>query len=489
MIWTKDNLREVVREKLGDHKFIIVSHREPFAHQFAADGVKWIRPASGMTVALGPVMAASGGTWIAAGDGEADKEVVDEKNRVAVPPDDPKYTLRRVFLSREDKDEFYYGYSNEGLWPLCHIVHVRPIFRNEDWLAYQRVNRIFAETVVEELGGDRGLVFVQDYHFALLPKYLKEMRPDVVTAQFWHIPWPNPESLRVCPQAEELLWGLLGNDILGFHTRYHCLNFLDSVDRFLEVRVDRERLSVVKEGRETLVRPYPISIDFEAIGRLADSPEVQARVAGIRSDYRFRGRLLGVGIERVDYTKGILERFQAIDRLLEKSPSYQGRFVFLQLGPISRIQIPKYQEYNDAIYHAMIEINEKWRSRGWVPIHLQKTHLELPEVVAYFRAADFCLVSPLHDGMNLVAKEFVAARTDENGVLVLSEFAGSARELISALLIHPFDRDGFAEAIKAALEMPPEERADRMRKMRQAVQENNVYRWAGKIVSEMKKLA
>lgn len=489
MAWTKDNLKEVVRDKIGNHKLIVISNREPYIHSYGESGIVCGRPASGMTTALDPVMRACGGTWIATGSGEADWDVVDAKGRVPVPPWNPSYTLRRVPLTREEEDGYYYGFANEGLWPLCHNVYVRPTFRESDWAAYRSVNERFAEVVLEELAGDEGFVFIQDYHFALLPRFIKERRPEVVVAQFWHIPWPNPEAFRVCPQGEEILLGLLGNDILGFHIRNHGLNFLDCMDRFLEARIDRERLSVFKGGRETLVRPFPISIDFEHIDALGRAPAAADKAAAVRKDFRIKGRLLGVGVDRMDYTKGVLERFLAIDRLLRIHPEYVGRFVFVQLGPITRIHIPQYKAYNDEIYHAMVDINERWKSKDWQPIILHKTHFGIEDVVAYFRAADLCVVSSLHDGMNLVAKEFVAARSDERGALVLSQFTGSARELDGAVLVNPIAVDGFAEHLHRALTMDETEQGERMRKMRAVVQENNVYRWAGKIVNEMRKLA
>jgi trehalose-6-phosphate synthase len=488
MYWTKDTLKELVKEKIGDHKFIAVSNREPYIHTYSDEGVRCFTPASGMTVALDPVMKACGGTWIANGSGEADKDVVDEKNHVQVPPDKPRYTLRRIWLSKKEEEHFYYGYSNEGLWPLCHNVHVRPTFREADWEIYRGINQKFAEAVLEELDNETGFVFIQDYHFALLAKLIKEKRPDIVVAQFWHIPWPNPESFRVCPHAEEILCGLLGNDILGFHIRYHGLNFLESVDRFLEARLDRERLSVFKSGRETMVRSFPISIDYETVENMSLNPEIEQRKSLIKMDFRIRNRFLAVGIDRMDYTKGILERFDAIDRFLEKYPEYVGKFVFLQLGPISRIHIPRYKTYNDEIYHRMVDINEKWAIKDWQPIILYKKHLDLEDLLTYYKAADACIISSIHDGMNLVAKEFVASRVDEKGVLILSKFTGSARELEQALLINPIATDQFADAIKQALEMPAEEQTERMKKMRETIKENNVYRWAGKIVSEMKRL-
>jgi len=488
MPWTKADLKEIVEEKIGDHKFIVVSNREPFIHTYSETGVRCFTPASGMSVALSPVMKACGGTWIAYGSGEADRDVVDEMDHVQVPPENPRFTLRRVWLTKEEEERFYYGYSNEGLWPLCHLVHVRPTFRETDWQVYKKVNEKFAGAVLEEMGDDEGFVFIQDYHFALLPALIKERRPDLVVAQFWHIPWPNPEAFRVCPQAEEILAGLLGNDILGFHVRHHCLNFLDSVDRFLESRLDHERLSVFKNGRETLVRPYPISIDFDMVDETARSPQIESHAAALKNDFRFRNRKLGVGIDRMDYTKGILERFDAIERLLEKHPEYVGRFVFLQLGPLSRIHISRYRTYNDELYHRVLDINDRWKTKDWQPIVMEKRHLDLEDVIAHYRAADFCIVSSIHDGMNLVAKEFVASRPDESGVLLLSKFTGSARELEQALLINPIAVDEFADAVKAALDMPPAEQKERMIRMREAVQDNNVYRWAGKFVSGMRKL-
>lgn len=488
MAWDKETLKERVKEKIGEHKLLVVSNREPYIHIYSEKGIKCVTPASGMTVALDPVMRACGGAWIASGSGDADRDVVDTNDRIPVPPDNPSYTLRRVWLTKEEEERFYYHYSNEGLWPLCHIVHVRPTFREQDWETYKKVNERFAEVVLDEMGSDMGFVFIQDYHFALLAKLIKERRPELIVAQFWHIPWPNPEAFRVCPQAEELLSGLLGNDILGFHIRHHCLNFLDSVDRFLEARVDLERLSVIRGGRETLVRPFPVSIDFERMEEISQSEEIEEKKGAIRKSFRIKNRLLGVGIDRMDYTKGIVERFTAIDRFLEKYPEYAGRFVFVQLGPLSRIHIPKYREYNDEIYNAMVDINEKWRVKDWQPIILQKAHLNVEEVVSYFRAADLCIVSSVHDGMNLVAKEFVASRIDEKGALILSKFTGSSRELENAILINPLASDQFADAIKLALEMSEEEKMERMKKMREVVRENNVYRWAGKIVQEMKKL-
>jgi trehalose 6-phosphate synthase len=488
MKWSGEQLKRIVGEKLGGHKFIVVSNREPFIHQYSDKGVQCVTPASGMTTALFPILNACGGTWIAHGSGEADRDVVDARDHVAVPPQAPSFTLRRVWLSREEEQGYYYGYANEGLWPLCHIVYVRPTFREDDWKQYVAVNEKFAAAVVEELGDDTGFVFIQDYHFALLPRLIKKQRPDVVVAQFWHIPWPNREVFRVCPQAIEILHGLLGNDLLGFHIRHHSLNFLDTADRFIEARIDYERRSVTRRGKETLVRPFPISVDSDRISELARGKDVTARVRKLQQNFHYRGRKVGIGIDRVDYTKGILERFDAIDRLLDRHPQWVDRFVFLQIGPLSRIRIGQYQNYSDQLIRRALEINQKWKVRDWQPIVLLQRHLSHEDVIAHHLFADLCVVSSIHDGMNLVAKEFVASRFDLGGVLLLSRFTGAARELDDALLVNPIAVDQFADTLHRGLTMDPDEQAVRMKRLRHKLDENTVFRWAGKIVSAMKKV-
>ena len=487
MNWNKDILKNFTKKMIAGHQFIVVSCREPYLHHYSNQGIEYITPASGLTTAIMPIMTACGGIWIAHGSGEADRDVVDAADHVAVPPPDPKYTLRRIWLDKEEEEGFYYGYANEGLWPLSHIVYSRPTFRERDWDMYRRVNEKFCAAVLQELHGRPGFVFIQDYHFALLPRLIKTARPDIVVAQFWHIPWPNREAFRVCPHGDDILDGLLGNDILGFHLRYHCLNFLDTINHNVEAIVDYDRFSVTRHGRKTLVRSFPISVDFDAVNKIAGNPETEKKVCEIRDDFRLRGKWLGVGIDRIDYTKGIIERFNAIDRFFEKYPDYRGKFVFMQLGPISRIHIAKYREYNDAVYHVMLEINGRWKLKDWQPIIMKKVHLALADVVAYYRAADMCIVSSIHDGMNLVAKEFVAARCDEGGVLLLSQFTGAARELPEALMVNPLAIDQFAEQIRSGLEMPAAEKKKRMGSMRNKVERNNVFRWAGHILEEMKK--
>ncbi len=486
-MWTKEGLLELIDTKLRGYRFILVSNREPYVHRFNGDQVECVQPASGLTTALDPLMRACGGTWIAHGSGDADRQVVGAGDRVRVPPCDPKYALRRVWLTKEHESRYYYGLANQGLWPLCHIVFTRPFFSPEDWKAYREVNEIFANAVLEEAGDAPTFVFVQDYHFALLPRLVKDRNPNLIVAQFWHIPWPNPEVFRGFPWKEELLDGLLGNDLLGFHLRYHCQNFLDTVDRMMEARIDLERFEVTRGGKATSVRPFPISVDFAQHDAAARTQRIEEEMGVWRRRAGLHSELIGIGIDRLDYTKGIAERLRALDRLFANYPEYRGRLVFVQVGVPSRSRIRSYRLLEEEIEDLVDQINWKWSYNLWRPIVFIKRHLPQPELIALHRLARFCMVTSLHDGMNLVAKEFVASRFDEDGVLILSEFAGASRELTDAILMNPFSEEQATEAIRQALEMPQEERVRRMQKMRAVVEENNIYRWAGKIVSALLK--
>jgi trehalose-6-phosphate synthase len=486
-MWNKDTLSNLVHEKLRDYHFVVVSNREPYVHTFSGESIIWQKPASGLTIALDPVMQACGGTWIAHGSGDADREVVDKLNKVSVPPDDPKYSLKRVWLSREEEDGYYYGFANEALWPLCHIVYNRPIFRESDWNTYKKVNEIFANTVLEEVGDKKAFVFIQDYQLSLVAKMIKDRNDKIVTAQFWHIPWPNPEAFRICPWQKELLEGLLSNDLLGFHIRYHCNNFMDTVARSLEARIDTEKSEVIYNGHRTAVRPFPISVDFEDISKSAQSEEVAEEITRIKGKIGLRDEIIGLGIERFDYTKGIPDRFKAIDRFFENNPRYLKKMVFIQAGVTSRIHIDAYKSLNREIDTLVEQINWKYSADWWKPIVLWRENLPVSTLMALRLMADFCVVSALHDGMNLVAKEYVASRFDENGVLILSPFTGSSRELTDSLLINPYATDHFADVIKTAIEMPEAEKKKRMRKMREIVRENNIYKWAGDIITELAK--
>jgi alpha,alpha-trehalose-phosphate synthase [UDP-forming] len=486
-MWDKASLHELIATKMTDYQMIVVANREPYVHRFAGDSIECLRPASGMAAALDPVMKAAGGIWVAHGSGDADRATVDEFDHVAVPPEDASYTLRRVWLTKEEEEGYYHGLANEGLWPLCHTTFTRPVFQLRDWNMYRKVNAMFADAVAEEADDRPTFVFIQDYHFALLPRYLRERNPNLIIAQFWHIPWPNRETFRVFPWKEELLDGLLGNDLLGFHLRYHCQNFLETIDRTLEARIDHEQGEIVRNGKSTLVRPFPISIDFDRQAAQAVSTEVEQEIKNLKRHLRQRGDMLAVGIERIDYTKGIPERLQALDRFFELYPDYRERLTYIQVGVPSRGHIPQYRQVDEEIDCLIERINWKWSTAPWRPIIYFKRHFSVVEMTALHRMADLFIVSSLHDGMNLVAKEFVASRLDEDGVLLLSQFAGSALELTDAIVCNPFSVDELAEAIHQAVEMPPAERKKRMQRMRSAVQDNNVYRWAGKILSALLK--
>ncbi|MBI2934595.1 MAG: trehalose-6-phosphate synthase [Chloroflexi bacterium] len=465
----------------------MVSNREPYIHVLDNEKIKCIVPASGLTTALDPVMQACGGTWIAHGGGNADRKVVDRHQKVMVPPDDPKYQLRRVWLTKEEEEGYYYGFSNQALWPLCHIAYTRPIFNEAHWNAYRRVNKHFARQVLAEVGDHRAFVFVQDYHLALLPRLLRDDDHRICVAQFWHIPWPNPEAFRICPWQEEILDGLLGNDLLGFHIRYHCNNFMDTVDRAIEGRVDRERYEVTRGGRKTAIRPFPISVDFEHLNKEAQMPEVARTADKLKQELGITDEFIGLGLDRIDYTKGIPERLKAIDRFLDLYPEYRTRFVFIQAGVASREQISSYRSLGDEVDSLVASINFKYGAGPWKPVIFLRGNLPWLSLTALRRMAHFCVVSSLHDGMNLVAKEFVSNRYDEDGVLILSPFTGASRELTDALQVNPYATDHFAEAIRTAITMPLTQRQKRMRKMRKTVREHNIYKWAGDIVTELAK--
>ena len=481
--WGPEALRRILRQDLKGDEVLIVSNREPYVHVRRKDNVVEIqRPASGLVTALEPIVRACSGTWIAHGAGNADRETVDKNDHVMVPPEHPSYRIRRVWLSQEEEQGYYYGFANEGLWPLCHIAHTRPTFRAADWEHYQNVNRRFAEVVADEARSDDPIILVQDYHFALLPRMVRERLPRATIITFWHIPWPNPEAFGILPWREEILDGMLGSSILGFHTQFHCNNFFDTVDRFLEARVDRETFSISYGGDTTEVRRYPISIDWPPAAL-----QVQPGVDECRKRVRERLEVgpqvkLGIGVDRLDYTKGILERFSAVERLLELEPRWIGQFSFVQVAAPSRSSIDEYQNLDKRVRAEAARINQRFGKNGYEPIILKIEHHDAAQVYELYRACEICFVSSLHDGMNLVAKEYVASRDDEQGVLILSQFTGAARELAEALIVNPYDFEQCAAAMHVALTMSPEEQRARMRSMRSLVQEFNVFRWAGRML-------
>jgi trehalose 6-phosphate synthase len=480
--WNPARLKQALGRHLQGERVVIVANREPYIHERTREGISVFHPASGLVTALEPVMRACSGVWVAHGSGSADREMADRHGRFTVPSDEGTYTLRRVWLTKEEEQGYYYNFANEGLWPLCHIAHTRPVFRADDWRQYQAVNRKFAEAVCAEVDSDDPVVLVQDYHFGLLPDLVRERLPRATIISFWHIPWPNAETFGICPWRDELLHGLLGSSILGFHTQLHCNNFIEAVDRYLEARIDREQSAVVQGPRTTLIRPYPISIEWPSHWA-ASAPTASQCRSSVFADLELKpNALLGVGVDRLDYTKGIEERLLAVERLLEREPTLRGRFTFVQLAAPSRTAIERYRHLGEAVERIVSRINERFGDDHYRPVVLRRAHHEPPEVFRYYRAADVCYVSSLHDGMNLVAKEFVAARDDERGVLVLSQFTGAARELHEALVVNPYDVEEAAQALVTALRMPRREQQDRMRAMRALVAEFNVYRWAGRML-------
>jgi trehalose 6-phosphate synthase len=482
LTWTPETLREILNRELRGAEVIVVSNREPFIHVHERGGITIQRPASGLVTAMEPIMRACSGTWIAHGSGSADRDVVDAHDRVAAPVQEPGYKLRRLWLTKAEEAGYYYGFSNEGLWPLCHIAHVRPTFRTPDWEMYERANRKFADAVVEEARTPDPVVLVQDYHLALAPRFIREQLPDATIITFWHIPWPNPEAFAICPQREALLDGLLGSSILGFHTQFHCNNFVDTVDRQLEARVDRETFAVSYRGQRTLVKRYPISVAWppreEASAEPVETARALARARlGLPPD-----QALGIGVDRMDYTKGLEERFRAVERLMERHPEWIGKFTFVQIAAPTRSSIEQYHTYAERVREMVERINARFPNRRAPAILLLDVHHDAHEVFEYYRAADLCFVSSLHDGMNLVAKEFVSARDDEAGVLILSQFTGAARELPEALIVNPYDADQCATALDVALTMPLRMQRARMRLLRGLLREFNVYRWAGRML-------
>ena len=461
---------------------VVIANREPYAHEYSDSGIVVQRPASGLVTGIEPILRACGGTWIAYGGGSADRATSDRFGRVAVPPEAPEYTLRRMWIGEVEYERYYSGFANEGLWPLCHIAHTQPSFRAVDWSAYQSVNETFARAAVDEARAN-GMLLIQDYHFALVPKLVRDAAPHIVTSLFWHIPWPNSEVVGICPWKEALLDGMLGADILGFHTRQYCLNFLDAVQRYRECRVDFDEMSVSYGGHRTLVRPYPISVEWPYPAATREEGAALRTALGIGADVH-----VSVGVDRADYTKGLLERVAAVEAMLEENPALHGCFAFVQLASPTRSSIRKYQQLADDLRAAVERVNGRFATPEWTPIVLQMRTFSPEEVRSYYAMADSAIVTPLHDGMNLVAKEYVAACSDEDGVLVLSTFAGAAKELDGALLVNPYDTQQLAAAILRAIRMPLAERKARMQAMRAQIASNSIYDWSERLLTDMREV-
>lgn len=485
--WTAERLRQFVKQILTDRQIIVISNREPYIHAKIGKKIDYYIPASGMVTAIEPIMQACGGTWIACGSGDADKLVVDKNDRLQVPPEDPKYFLKRIWLTEQEEKGYYDGFSNEGMWPLFHLAHTRPTFRRQDWEEYEKVNHKFAQAVLTEISHKKKpLVLIQDFHLALLPRIIKKNRPDATIGIFWHIPWISAESFGICPWKKEILHGMLGADLIGFHTQLYCNNFIDSVGKELESLIDYEHFTITRDNHISYVKPFPISIAFsDGYEYQTHEREEELNTKNFLDNIRIKTKYIGVGIDRLDYTKGILERFKAIEIFLRKHPSYVGQLTFIQIAAPSRTQVQKYRDFSEDVEREAERINSLYREKNYIPIVLLKRYHNHEEINQFYKIANLCLVTSLHDGMNLVAKEFVAARNDERGVLILSQFTGASQDLKEAIIVNPYDGEQTAEAIKTALTMPLSDQTRRMKKLRGVVRNYNIYRWSAEFLKAM----
>lgn len=474
---TGEGLEPLFRRLFPGRRFIVVSNREPYEHRWS-DEVGEIdvrRPAGGLTSALDPLLQSLGGTWVAWGSGEADAAVVDKEHRVRVPPEDPRYTLRRVWLTQHDIHRYYLGFANQFLWPLCHLRPDLTRIRSRYWERYRRVNRRFAEATLEEARGGQAAVWVQDYHLALAPLFIRAQRPDLTLAHFWHIPWPPIDIFRLSPQAPYLLRGLLANDLMGFHLQAFADNFLRCAERQVGAEVDWGRGTATLDGHTCHVCALPISIDVRSYHDTAAAPGVDERVRKLRERYAPGGGMVGVGVDRLDYSKGLPEKFKALEFLWERYPEFRGRFTFIQVAVPTRSDIEAYDALAEKVDRQVWEINDRFGTDGWRPIHLVKQSLPAERLAVLYRLADVCIVSSLQDGMNLVAKEYVASKPDGDGVLLLSEFTGAAEEMAEAMLINPYAPEDFALTIRDALTLPADERRRRMESLRGSMR--SIFDW------------
>ena len=482
--WTAERLKEFIKAHLRDRPIFVLSNGEPYQNTKVKNEIGWVVPVGGVVTALDPIMEACGGMWIAHGSGPADKEVADAEGKVRVPHDEPKYTLKRIWLSAKEIKGYYNGFSNEALWPLCHMAHVRPEFRKEDWAEYRKVNGLFAKALLDEIRHiERPIVLVQDYHLALVPAMIKKSRPDTQIAIFWHIPWPSAAQFSICPWRKEVLEGMLGADLVGFHTRQYCNNFMDTVGNEIESRIDYEHFSVFREEHRTFVKPFPVSIAFPGP---AERPEEPSRKILERLQVSTPHLILGV--DRLDYIKGIPERFRGLEFLLDAHPEYREKVTLLQVAPPTRESVEKYTEYRELVRKEASRINEKFATRDWKPIVLEEKSYSHAELRQLYQVADVCIVTSLHDGMNLVAKEFTAAHGDESGVLILSQFTGASRDMKGALIINPYSAEETSAALHCALTMQKAEQHRRMKTMRASVRDYNIYRWSAELIKALSQL-
>lgn len=480
-------LKTFIEENFSDKNLIVVSNREPYIHKKTGLSIRVEKPAGGLTSAMDDVLKVTGGTWVAWGSGGGDRDVVDNRNLVLVPPENPSYMLKRVWLSQSEAENYYHGYSNQVLWPLCHITLDRVYFRKKFWEDYKKANRAFSDAVLEEADND-SIVWVHDYHLCLVPGMLRNERPELTIAHFWHIPWPDWSVFRICPQAKEIIEGLLGNDLIGFQIPLFVKNFMDCVSECLDADIDYSRATINFRGHTTRLKAFPISIDFDKFNSLASSQRAIRMMGNIKEKHGIIQGYIGIGVDRLEYTKALIKRLQAIDLFFDRYERFRRKFTFIQIAVPTRMREP-YISYKKAVEELVSKINERYSVGNWKPIIYIDTKVEHKDLVSYYRMADIAIISSVYDGMNLVAKEYVASKTDEKGVLILSEFAGASEELEGAILVNPYDIEEFSECIKTALKMPDKEKVSRMATLRRHVSENNIHKWIIDILNEIAAVA
>lgn len=480
-------LKAFIEENFPDKNLIVVSNREPYIHKKTGLSIRVEKPAGGLTSALDDVLKITGGTWVAWGSGGGDRDVVDSKNLVQVPPENPSYMLKRVWLSPSEVENYYHGYSNQVLWPLCHITLDRVYFRKKFWEDYKKANKAFSDAVLEEADSN-SIIWIHDYHLCLVPGILRNERPELTIAHFWHIPWPDWSVFRICPQAKEIIEGLLGNDLIGFQIPLFVKNFMDCASECLDADIDYSRATIDFKGHTTRLKTFPISIDFDKFNSMASSQRTIRMTENIKEKHGVTQGYIGIGVDRLEYTKALLKRLQAIDLFFDRYERFRRKFTFIQIAVPTRMREP-YISYKKAVEDMVSKINKKYSIGNWKPIIYIDTKVEHKDLVSYYRAADVAIISSVYDGMNLVAKEYVASKPDEKGVLILSEFAGASEELEGSILVNPYDIEQFSECIKTALKMPEKEKVSRMAALRRLVSENNIHKWIIDILNEIAAIA
>jgi trehalose 6-phosphate synthase len=452
--------------------FVVVANRAPIRK--TEDG--WEASVGGLATALLPVLESQGGVWIGMGE-DPDLPV-----HQPYPAEDPTFKVRRVPLSSSELDNYYYGMANRVLWPVSHYMIQHLELKDPFITTYRDVNRKFAEAVLEESGGD-DFIWFQDYHLMLAPRIVREARPDAVIGHFWHIPWPAMEVYRILPWSRELLRGMLGCDLIGFHVEEYVENFIESARVLLGAEVSGNR--IYWEGHATRVEAHPIGIEVDRFKRMASSEDVQEQVDTLRG--RFNTEHVVIGIDRLDYTKGVISRLLAFEQFLQENPAYHGKVTFYQIATPSRTKVASYQQLKREVDEAVGRINGQFARDDWVPVNYRYRTYTQRELCAYYRAADAALITPLRDGMNVVTQEFITAT--ENGVLILSELTGAAYLLPEALQVNPYDQNGLAASIKEALEMPLNEKRERLSGLKATIEALDVHNWADKFMHSMRQEA